>query len=191
MVLYSDWRRSKQKDQRTTAWFKIHWPNVSLPLSEETVLSFVLWTGCNTADALHCQLSILGCKCSLRGFCRLAYRAGVTTGITAPKHRGFLGGLSASFSTGVLHRLKRGAVIQDINALHVSVRHFGKVPSVSTQIAALRRQLLHPDESYESDTGRYFREVRSVCCLLLFIHRVQDLTEPSVVGKAHIGGRNR
>lgn len=93
----------------------------------------------------------------------LAYRAGVTSGITAPSHRGFLGGLSASFSTGVLHKLKNGAVIQAVNALHVSVGHFGKTPSVSTQIAALRRLLLYPDESYESDTGRYFREVRAVC----------------------------
>ncbi|KAL6305041.1 carbohydrate esterase family 9 protein [Sparassis latifolia] len=86
----------------------------------------------------------------------LAYRAGVTTGITAPSHYYFLAGISTSFSTGALHKLEEGAVIQATNAVHVSVRHFGSAPSVSTQIATLRRLLLEPAEG---DAGLWFKEV--------------------------------
>ncbi|KAI0266870.1 carbohydrate esterase family 9 protein [Gloeopeniophorella convolvens] len=78
----------------------------------------------------------------------LAYRAGVTKAIVAPVHGGFFGGLGTSFSTGAVHKLEEGAVIQEITALHVSVRHFGRRPSVSTQIAALRGLLLSlPDDA--------------------------------------------
>lgn len=73
---------------------------------------------------------------------RLAYRAGVTKAITAPTHYGFFGGLGASFSLGAAHKLEFGAVLQETTALHVTVRHFGSKPSISTQIAALRRMLL-------------------------------------------------
>ena len=70
---------------------------------------------------------------------RLAYRFGVTTGVTAPSSRGFLAGLSTAFNTGQPHRLAKGAVIQDIAALHVSIG--SSKPSVSTQIAVLRNLL--------------------------------------------------
>ena len=70
---------------------------------------------------------------------RLAYRSGVTTGITAPSSRGFLAGLSTAFNTGRPHRLARGAVVQDIAALHVSIDSSN--PSVSTQISVLRNLL--------------------------------------------------
>ncbi|KAI0367317.1 carbohydrate esterase family 9 protein [Pilatotrama ljubarskyi] len=70
----------------------------------------------------------------------LAYRAGVTTAITAPKSAGFLAGLSVAFSTAGHHKLEDGALLQDIAALHVSISPVG-VPSVSTQIAALRNLL--------------------------------------------------
>ncbi|OBZ68120.1 hypothetical protein A0H81_11871 [Grifola frondosa] len=73
----------------------------------------------------------------------LAYRAGVTVGISAPRTAGFLSGLSTAFSTGANHKLEVGALIQDVGALHVRVHHFGLAgPSVSTQIAALRNILL-------------------------------------------------
>lgn len=58
-----------------------------------------------------------------------------------------------------MHKLEEGAVIQDVNALHVTVRHFGGVPSISTQIATLRRLLLEPDEG---DAGQWFRAVSEV-----------------------------
>ncbi|THH28657.1 hypothetical protein EUX98_g5540 [Antrodiella citrinella] len=70
----------------------------------------------------------------------LAYRHGVTTAVTAPSTSGFLAGLSAVFSTGSEHKLKEGALIQDVAAVHVRIGH-GKGPSVSTQIAALRHLL--------------------------------------------------
>ena len=69
----------------------------------------------------------------------LAYRFGVTTGITAPSSKGFPAGLSTAFNTGLPHRLAKGAVVQEIAALHVSID--SSKPSVSTQISALRSLL--------------------------------------------------
>lgn len=87
----------------------------------------------------------------------LAYRSGVTTGIVAPLHQGFYGGLGTAFSTGALHKLEDGAVVQDITALHVTVRHFGKAPSISSQIATLRRLLHDPPHGYRE--GKWFKDV--------------------------------
>jgi len=86
----------------------------------------------------------------------LAFRAGVTTGITAPSHKGFFVGLGTSFSLGATHRLEPGAVLTETTAVHVSVRHFG-MPSVSTQIAVLRRLLLGPQEGA---AGYWFNKVK-------------------------------
>ncbi|PCH43667.1 hypothetical protein WOLCODRAFT_153717 [Wolfiporia cocos MD-104 SS10] len=86
----------------------------------------------------------------------LAYRAGVTVAITAPTHRRFYAGLSTSFYTGALNKLQEGAIVQEVNALHVTVRHFGGTPSISTQIAALRKLLLEPSKG---DAGQYFKGV--------------------------------
>ena len=97
----------------------------------------------------------------------LAYRSGVTTGITAPTGASFLSGYSTVFSTGSAHKLEHGAVVQDVAALHVKVSmSYGA--SVSTQIAALRALLLK---------GPAFEEVRNVrirfsyLALLLLTHR--------------------
>lgn len=64
----------------------------------------------------------------------------MTTGIVAPQSTGFLAGLSTAFSTVAHHKLETGAIVQEIGALHVSIHPVG-IPSVSTQIAALRRLL--------------------------------------------------
>ncbi|KAK7472814.1 hypothetical protein VKT23_000921 [Stygiomarasmius scandens] len=85
----------------------------------------------------------------------LAYRSGVTSAVTAPSHYNFYGGLATSFSTGSVHKLAPGAVIQEVTGVHMSVRHFGS-PSVSTQIATLRRLLL---ETQEGTTGKWFTEI--------------------------------
>lgn len=69
---------------------------------------------------------------------RLAYRSGVTTAVTAPVHFGFLGGLSTALRTGAVNRLGKGAIIKNIAALHVKLDHDTWVPSISTQIGALR-----------------------------------------------------
>lgn len=103
----------------------------------------------------------------------LAYRAGVVSGITAPKGRRFYAGLSTAFSTGALNKLEDGAVLQEVNALHVAVHHFGVQPSVSTQIGTLRRLLLDPPEG---NAGRFFRDVRDVCGhAVSFYHRTLTL----------------
>ncbi|KAJ4479028.1 hypothetical protein J3R30DRAFT_3682364 [Lentinula aciculospora] len=70
----------------------------------------------------------------------LAYRSGVTTGITAPCSSGLLAGLSTAFNTGAAHKLIKGAVMQNEVALHVSLSLSFPV-SVSTQIATLRTLL--------------------------------------------------
>jgi len=70
--------------------------------------------------------------------------------VTAPSGSGFLHGLSAAFSVGARHALERGAVFQDVVALHVQLRH----PGVSTQVTALRRALL-------GDVISAFAEVRT------------------------------
>ncbi|KAI0266867.1 carbohydrate esterase family 9 protein [Gloeopeniophorella convolvens] len=72
----------------------------------------------------------------------LAYRAGVTRAITVPSHAGFLGGLGVEFSLGARHKLEHGAVLQDVTGLHLAIVGGGRQPSVSTQIALLRRILL-------------------------------------------------
>ncbi|KAG9118853.1 hypothetical protein FRC07_006429, partial [Ceratobasidium sp. 392] len=71
----------------------------------------------------------------------LAYRAGVTTAVTAPVSRGMFSGASVAFRTGAEHRLEEGAVINPLAALHLSIGH-GSSVSVATQIATLRRLLL-------------------------------------------------
>ncbi|KAJ3802991.1 carbohydrate esterase family 9 protein [Lentinula aff. detonsa] len=93
-----------------------------------------------------------------------AYRAGVTTGITAPSHYGFSFGLGTAFSTGASHKLESGAVIQEVTALHTSIG-FDDTPSVSTQIATLRRLLLTPPEG---PAGVWFKRV-SVGSLTLVV----------------------
>ena len=73
----------------------------------------------------------------------------------APKSRGLLAGLSAVFSTGA--RLDEFA--QDVAALHVTVQYYGGAPSVSTQIAALRKLL---NGSGHGELGLWFEKVAKV-----------------------------
>jgi len=86
-----------------------------------------------------------------------AYQAGVTMGITAPKSRGFLSGLSTAFTTGAGHKLEKGAVVQDVAALHIRVGHISSSPSISTQIAALRRLLL--GSGIQSPLDEHFQQI--------------------------------
>ncbi|KAL5523424.1 hypothetical protein ACEPAG_7597 [Sanghuangporus baumii] len=86
----------------------------------------------------------------------LAYRAGVTVGISAPKTRSFLSGLGTAFSLGAAHKLEMGALVQETTALHVTIGHLGTVPSRSTQAATLRRLLL---QGGEDELGSAFMDV--------------------------------
>ncbi|CAK5281395.1 unnamed protein product [Mycena citricolor] len=73
----------------------------------------------------------------------LAYRAGVTMGITAPMGD-FTRGLGVAFDLGAGNAVDAGAVVQAETALHVEVTLSSGL-SVSTQIAALRRSLRRGD----------------------------------------------
>ncbi|CAL1706946.1 unnamed protein product [Somion occarium] len=86
----------------------------------------------------------------------LAYRSGITTGIVAPQSQGLLSGLSVAFSTGSEHRLKKGAVVQNVVAVHVAISHSDNLPSVSAQVAALRNLLLG---NGEGELGYWFEKV--------------------------------
>lgn len=87
----------------------------------------------------------------------------MTSGITAPTHKNFYSGLGVSFSLGAAHKLEKGAVIQEVTGVHVSVRYFSK-PSVSTQIATLRRLLLGPQDGA---SGHWFKKVTEVNLFLM------------------------
>lgn len=73
---------------------------------------------------------------------RLSYRNGVTTALTSPSSTGFLSGLGVSFSLGTPHKLAKGAVVQDVTALHVAIDHQSVKPSVSTEVKVLRKLLM-------------------------------------------------
>ncbi|KAK2463223.1 hypothetical protein APHAL10511_004878 [Amanita phalloides] len=73
----------------------------------------------------------------------LAYRAGVTSAISVPAHKGFIAGLSVQVSTGAMNKMEKGAIIEDVVAIHISIRR-SHHSSVSTEIAALRRLLMKP-----------------------------------------------
>jgi len=62
-------------------------------------------------------------------------------GISSPISSAFLSGLGVAFSTGALHKLSEGALIQEETAMHINIGAYNR-PSVSTQIGLLRR-LLH------------------------------------------------
>ncbi|KLO16031.1 composite domain of metallo-dependent hydrolase [Schizopora paradoxa] len=90
----------------------------------------------------------------------LAYRAGVTTAISAPKSRGFLAGLGVAFSVAAPHSLAKGAVVSDAAGLHISVGHYSSgTPSVGTQIGVLRRLLLEDHGADGGEVGAWFGKV--------------------------------
>ena len=102
-----------------------------------------------------------------------AYRSGVTlatSSLAKPIYLGgpssrFLSGLSVAFRTGASHAMERGAILQDVVALHAVLgRNNPMAPggtSVSTQLAALRR-LLYGWESRDRETGYWFRKAAEV-----------------------------
>ncbi|KAF5321841.1 hypothetical protein D9619_001862 [Psilocybe cf. subviscida] len=91
----------------------------------------------------------------------LAYRNGVTTGITSPltapmQSLGFLSGLGTAFSLSAAHKLEKGAVVQAVTAVHISLSR-RSATSVSTQIATLRRLLLGEGKG---ELVEWFKKVR-------------------------------
>jgi len=104
-------------------------------------------------------------------------------GITAPSARGFLSGLSTAFATGAGHKLENGAVVQEIAALHVRVGHFSSSPSVSTQIAALRRLLLGGGAG---DLGARFKQVTEGTMTLVITVESADIMSSLIVLKQEV-----
>jgi hypothetical protein len=92
---------------------------------------------------------------------RLAYRAGVTKAVAVPLGFAFTKGIGAFFSTGAAHRLEAAAIIQRATALHVQIGAFG-VPSVSTQVAALRKTLLTLPADTDGEVAETVVRVRRV-----------------------------
>ena len=98
---------------------------------------------------------------------RSAYEAGVTYAVASlASYSGLIGGLSATIRTGARHALEKGAIIQEVTALHVTIqtpRASGSV-SISTQIKVLRNLLLgsHTGANSDSATGHWFRQVTKV-----------------------------
>jgi len=98
---------------------------------------------------------------------RSAYEAGVTYAVASlASYSGLIGGLSATIRTGAHHALEKGAVVQEVTALHVTLHKSwgsGSV-SISTQIKVLRSLLLGSDGGVTSDspTGYWFGKVTSV-----------------------------
>ncbi|KAF8737942.1 hypothetical protein AX14_012122 [Amanita brunnescens Koide BX004] len=104
----------------------------------------------------------------------LAYRSGITFATSSLIKRRYadnrgphiISGLSATFRTGSGHAMERGAIIQDISALHVVLGRPDPIlqnsrTSVTTQIAALRR-LLFGWEGEDKETGDWFRKASEV-----------------------------
>jgi hypothetical protein len=103
-------------------------------------------------------------------FCSTAYRSGVTVATVALLRKGdifgdkssIIAGLSTTFRTGAAHALQRGAVVQNVAALHVAMGRPHPLSSsigatVSEQIATLKR-LLFGFEPKETETGRWFKQ---------------------------------
>ncbi|KAJ4483355.1 carbohydrate esterase family 9 protein [Lentinula aciculospora] len=111
-----------------------------------------------------------------------AYRAGVTTGITAPSHYGFFFGLGTAFSTGASHRLESGSVLQEVTALHTAIG-FDDTPSVSTQIATLRKLLITPPQG---SAGIWFKKVSEGSLTLVVETHSADVIATLLVLKAEI-----
>ncbi|KAJ7039580.1 hypothetical protein C8F04DRAFT_1085776 [Mycena alexandri] len=118
-------------------------------LGEQTVIRAVDGLQFGTRDAL------------------LAYRDGVASAITAPNGYGMFQGLSVSFSLGSGNKLEKGAVLQEIAGIHVSLGL--QLPSsASTQIATLRRLLLQPPKD---EYGLEFQQVsRGSLPLVVTVH---------------------
>ena len=109
---------------------------------------------------------------------RSAHEAGVTYAVASlASYSGLIGGLSATIRTGARHALEKGAVIQEVTALHVTIERTPWVSayaSISTQINVLRNLLLgaHEGVTSGSATGHWFWKATSVSLLLRYLCRL-------------------
>ncbi|KAF7301819.1 Carbohydrate esterase family 9 protein [Mycena indigotica] len=120
-----------------------------------------------------------------------AYRSGITTGTVVGAQGDFIAGVSTTFSTGRLHAMERGAILQKFSAMHVSIHRsdpFSKPRSVNNQIAALRRLLLGW-ESQASDTGTWFKKAAEGIVPLVVDVDSADIMATLLILKADIEDR--
>lgn len=121
---------------------------------------------------MHCESPHHRVLHVLTDLCRTAYRSGVTLATSSLARPIYLSGpdahiisgLSVVFRTGAAHSMQRGAVIQEVAALHIVMGNpypTSRGVSMSTQIAALRR-LLYGWESTETETGAWFKKAAEV-----------------------------
>lgn len=109
---------------------------------------------------------------------RSAHEAGVTYAVASlASYSGLIGGLSATIRTGARHALEKGAVIQEVTALHVTIERTPWVSgyvSISTQVNVLRNLLLgsHEGVTSGSATGHWFEKATSVSLLLRYLCRL-------------------
>lgn len=87
----------------------------------------------------------------------MAYREGVTTGVSWPKSNGFISGLAYSFSTSAAHPLEKGAIGHPGPALALDLSSGSD--SVSTKIALLRKFLA--GEGVKGELAEAFKRVAS------------------------------
>ena len=86
-----------------------------------------------------------------------AHDAGILNLVTSPMSSGFLEGVSVAFKAGGKSVLERGAVIQEEVALHFAIGHDsrgGNTPSISSQIASLRKLLVASANITDTIYGR-------------------------------------
>jgi Amidohydrolase family len=86
-----------------------------------------------------------------------AQDAGVLNVITAPLSRGFLQGVSVAFKAGARNVLQKDAIIQEQAALHFAIGHQaqgGSTPSISSQVALLRKILVNSANKTDTIYGR-------------------------------------
>jgi len=100
-----------------------------------------------------------------------AHRSGVTVATVSLAKKDIVGagssiiaGLSTTFRTGAANAMQRGAIVQEVAALHVVIGRPHPLSwtrktsaSVSEEIAALRR-LLFGFESVDTQTGHWFKQ---------------------------------
>lgn len=97
---------------------------------------------------------------------RSAYEAGVTYAVASlASYSGLIGGISATIRTGARHALEKGAIIQEVTGLHVTVERNPSGRgyfSISTQVNVLRNLLLGSHGvTNDSATGHWFGKVTS------------------------------
>ncbi|PFH51276.1 hypothetical protein AMATHDRAFT_142867 [Amanita thiersii Skay4041] len=128
----------------------------------------------------------------------LAYRSGVTfatSSLEKPIYASgngphIISGLSATFRTGSAHAMERGAIVQDVAALHIVLGRENPLvlnsgTSVSTQIAALRR-LLYGWEGTDKETGEWFKKAaEGVVPLVIEVHSA-DIMASLLILKADV-----